>query len=705
MRAFVAATATCVLLALAVAGSAAPLGEPGAVAVYQLNSDPAERPEFERENRLTVVSAEVWLGPAVEEEDRAFQWYGLSWTRLSGQRYDLWVLIDGWPTAEEDPDVRRYLWREPEWPDPVSFVHEVTGEVLLPPISLWSYGWPQNPEMSGASRAPAAGTPETIVLQGWPFTRVSLGSVDIKPPAEWTTVRLNPDLLIGWISQDRDVEGRPSYRLPDGAYKYQHKTPEDLIAHAEAGCNFFVSHPGMDQMPEWLTRSNCFHNNLGFDSQDWPADLYRPNYWGFGNHVDEPGVHNWGLAYNDDPGEPSPLVQAVESLQRIMREGVEKRGRTKINDKIAGNFGLGDLRIVEEPSTIVTWEYEWPTAWYQFAVEDGVGGIVDEDAALGDLVESYNRAFGTVIPPTVENACAIRVAVLRGAARNFGKYWGVAFYHPSEAKLKSASIPYLYNKGASRFWFWTGWVGITDNSGLPYAYQRYYASLARQAFAANGNRDMGNLLRAAKTAVVIPYGYTFAPHSLHRIPWLHLERQNEHGVSFRQVLVNAAMEVERLLRLGIEFDVAVDDPLFLNSGYDELIYAQAGGKVRVVRPGHSDEVLDAPRAVERPDLGPDPKLSIEIVESADAEPDKVVLRAVPEIGAGEWAGETGEPWVQWEVYGPDGMVRPATFPEFGLERTLDVDPGETWTVRAAVADVFGRAAVAYRTVTSEQAKP
>lgn len=694
----------CVVLfsAGAVSADAAPLGRAGTTAVYALESDPAERPEFERENRLTVVSAEIMVGPVERVAgEGAFQWYGLSWTRLNGDRYEMWALIDGWPTADRDPNVRRYLWREPDWPDALAFTHEVTGEAMLPRICLWTYGWPQVPEAGGqSSRAPARGAPERILLQGWPFWRVSVERLRaVRPPVERSEVALNPDLLIGWISQDRDVDGRPSYRLPDGAYKYQHKSEEELKAHAGAGCNFYVSHPKR-ALPPWVTRSGLYHSNLSLRPEDWPADLYRSNYWGHGNHVDEPGVHNWGMGLDDDPDAPAPLMQAVASLQRTVRKGVEERGGLRINDLIDRNFGRGDLVIVEQPETIYAWEYEWSTAWYQLAVEDGVGGIIDEDATLNDLVETYNMAFGTAMSPTVENACAIRVAVLRGAARNFGKRWGVAIYHPNEVKLKSAAIPYLYEKGASRFWFWTGWVGITDNSGLPYPYQRYYASLVRQAFEVNPERDMEALLRAAKVAVVIPYGYTFTPYHMHRIPWLHLEVANEHGVRYRDVLGHAAHEVERLLRMGVAFDIAVDGPLFHKTGYDELIYVQADGRIRIERPGAADELLDAPRAFQRPDLGPGPNLTIEDVTPEDADPDDVTLRAVATIGTGEWAGERPEPLISWEVYGPDGRVRPEAFPEFGAERTIDVDLGETWVVRAATADVFGRPAVAYRTVSA-----
>ena len=720
-----------VLILAAGISDAAPLGRPGTVAHYELDGAPEDRPDFETENALSVVKAVIQLGPVerVRGGDN-LQWYGLHFTRLNGDSYQMWILLDGWPTAEDEPHVAQYLWYESGWPDAVNFVHEVTGEAILPRICLWSYGWPQVPELgAGSERAPVEGMPAQILLQGYLYNQVDTERQgDLAPPESYTDITLNPDLINGWVAFDKDADGRPFYRMESGRYEYTEKSIEEIMAYFDAGSNFLVTHPSgrareyYPEMQPELLRSSVYHNSLTFRHVDWPADLYRSNYWGYGNHVDEPGVHNWGLPEREGADEPLPEVQVANNLQRIVRHGVESRGDVAINDQIALNFGLGDMVIRETPDTIMTWEYEWPTVWYQLAVEDGVGGIVDEDATLNDLVETYNMGLGTQIPATVENAVAIRVAVLRGAARNFDKEWGVAFYHPNEVKLKSASIRQLYEKGASRFWYWTGWIGITDNSGLPYPYQVYYTSLVRNAFERNPDRDMDGLLRAAKVAVVIPYGYTFSPYHMHRIDWLHLERENQYGVTYREVLSNAAMEVERLLRLGIDFDIAVDDPLFHKTGYDELIYAQADGMIRIEQDGETVELREEPRPFFRPDLGPGPTMTLEVIESDDDKPGRIRFRAIPEIGTGEWAAERPEPLISWEVYGPDNRVTPSIFPEYGYERTLRVDddidytmqhpipehlreqggreaPIEgSYTVRAATADVFGRPAVAYKTI-------
>ncbi len=656
----------------------APLGPPGTLVKYSLNADPANRPKFERERRLTVVEMTLGLGPVEAVEGREFQWVRLAFARLNSQTYEAWLLMDAWPEPGRNPRVARYLWREPDWPDAVEFVHEVSGAALLPRLSLWQYGWP---------RGVTGKFPEAVQFQGYPFKRAAMeAGQDVTPPAKVTVVKLNPELIIGHMTRDTDVHGKPYWALPGGKYEYRKTTPEDHRKHFEAGFNLFQATPRTD----WLTRSSAWENNLFWSMDDWPAQLYRSNYWGRAIYVDEPAIHNRVLDERADLAGKLTPAEAVVFLQKRLREALQPRvgnySQIWINTFIDRQFGRGDLWLVERDYPV--WESIWTTAWYQLAVEDGVCGIVDEDAAVGDLVESTNRAFGTQIPPTVQNACAIRVAVLRGAARNFGKRWGVAFYSPAESRLKASTISIFFDKGASYFWVWTGWVGLGDNSGLPHSYQRYYASLVKQAQAANPRRDMDALRNAARTCIVIPYGYTFAPHPLQHLKWLHLERETVQGATYRQVLRNAALEVERCIRQGIEFDIAVDDPKFTATGYEEIIHCRENGSVVVSR-GGAESRLDAAREPVRPDLGPGPGIAIELPDVVPQAPGELVLKAVATAGTGEFV--QGTPQVSWEIYGPDHGVQLRT----GVEIRVALTTRGTYRIRAAVADVFGRPAVAW----------
>ena len=441
----VAISAIVVLVTVCAGVQAAPLGLPGTVATYALNADPGDRPAFEREGNLTVVEMKLALGPTESVDGREFQWVRLSFARLNSQTYHAWLLLDDWPRADHQPRVARYLWQEPDWPDAVEFVNEVTGEAQLPRISLWQYGWPQSVDGGPLSVADGA-FPEAVQFQGYPFRRASReNGQSVEPPAEATVVKLNPDLIIGHMTRDTDVHGKPYWALPDGKYEYRKTTPEDHRRHFEAGFNLFQATP----RTEWLTRSSAWDNNLFWLMDDWPAQLYRPNYWGRAIYVDEPAIHNRVLNERADLAGKLTPAQAVaslhEKLNASLRPNIGNYSQTWINTFIDRQFGRGNLWIVERDYPV--WEAIWTTAWYQLAVDQGVSGIVDEDVVMGDLVESYNRAFGTQIPPTIENACAIRVAVLRGAARNFGKRWGVAFYFPYRDAPESRQHPYTVWQG------------------------------------------------------------------------------------------------------------------------------------------------------------------------------------------------------------------------------------------------------------------
>lgn len=682
------------LLAAPVAAAAAPLGEPGTVGTYRLQADPAQRPEFERTRKLTVVSAQLQLGPVVRRGGRQFQWAGLSFTRLNGQTYQAWLLMDAWPRPERAPQVIRYLWCEPEWPDAVTFLHETTGVALLPRLSLWEYGWPRTADgKAPLALKPGEPLPARIQLQGWPFRREKLArQAAVAPPAKRTVVKLNPDLLIGFSFTYRDTEGRHRQAIGKEQHEYVETSEEDWRKDIAAGFNV---HQSLNHA-SWLWREGVYSNRLYWLPDDWPAYLYRPNYWGRAMYVDEPAIHYraWANSREELAGKLTPAESAKMLEARAIEPLWKETGNYSalwFNHFVDQRFGRGNLTIVERDYPV--WEAIWHTAWYQLAPDNGVAGLVDEDFYPEDLVEAYNRAFGTQIPATLENACAIRVAVLRGACRNFGKKWGTAIYsYTPEAlnpKLDQTQLRYMYEAGATYFWFWNCWPGLSD-AHVPYSYKRAYAAAVRQAYKENPKRDLQALLHAAKVCIVLPYGYTFAPFPLQYVKWLHLERKTEAGTTYRQVLANAATEVERCLREGVKFDIAIDEPRFRPKGYTELIYVREDGTLRLVRPGQPDRLLRQPRTPERPDLGPPPSVTITVVDAPAAAPCTLKLKATATPGTGELAGG-----ITWEVFLPGGDFRSAD----GEELAIKAERGGTYRVRAAVTDCFGRPAIAWSELT------
>lgn len=677
---FICAFAVCGVTSAYAAGE--PLGTPGLLSLYSLNADPQQRPDYERTNQLTVSAMRIALGPQEDVAGTPHQWVRLTFDRLNGQTYTLWMLLDQWPDTAE-PHVAHYLWHEPGWMDAATYTDGDAGEVVLPRLDLWDYGWPQ---YGNAPVAFSQGSPASVQFQGWPFqlSYSVIGSVP-QPPTEYTTITLTPDVRIGFIRGMRDQEGvvldywsQEEYTIvPDGETQWQ--------GDIDAGINLFQA----ESHPSWLWRSSAYTCRPFYRFLDWPAHLYRSNFYGRAMYVDEPGWH-YTYQINTDPSHAGVLTpsQSAAALQAASVAPVwiaaGNYSAIWINERIGDDYGLGDLWLVEQDYPL--WETLWFNAWYELRDAYSAGGIVDEDAFTTGFCEHYNAVLGSQIEPSIENACAIRTAVMRGAARNFDKNWGIAVYTPVEWQTKLDTLPYFYEAGATHFYYWNS--SQDSYIHVPWPCQRDYAQQVRTLAAANPDRDMDALLHAATVAVALPDGYTFYPRPLQSVIWLHLERINDFGLTYRQVLHTAAVEVERCLRMGMEFDVVVDDGLLDTTGYDEVVYIRENGTVEVVD-GQGTGVLPGPRTPNRPDLGQWPSLEVATQRTPNGAMYDITMTAEFTAGsAGQATGADGNPLYVWEIFTPDNGFESAYYT--GNEHTITVETDAAYYVRVSTTDTYGR---------------
>jgi hypothetical protein len=260
-----------------------------------------------------------------------------------------------------------------------------------------------------------------------------------------------------------------------------------------------------------------------------------------------------------------------------------------------------------------------------------------------------------------------------------------------------ASFKYMYDAGATYFYQWFGWVGLTD-AQVPYSYKRFHAQAMKTYIAMNPKRDMKKLLYAADTCVVLPYGYTFSPDRMFKVKWLPLDRKNTFGLTYRQVLSNAAVEIENLLRNAIKFDIAFDDPRFISKGYEQLIYIREDGKVDIYR--GSTKVISYAGPADLPmraDLGPGPKVILNATLNKTNAPATISITVKAEPGTGELARNIymGQPVLIWtDVLGPDGDNISTDMPEFDMNCPI---PG-VYKIRATSSDCFGRPAIAEKEI-------
>lgn len=643
--------------------SAIPFGLPGQSAHYEITglSDPSDQ---------NVVQFKITLGDVEIRNSISYQWIHLDGIKQNGQTYTMSALIDGWPGNPKicsGIHTARYIFQEADYPA-IEYVDALTGKAFLPELRGWNILFPKDVDVDEGIFA------SRVHYLGFDFVRTAeqKDSIPRIPPTK--EIPLRPVMLIGTGRNFRDVEG--GRLLANKEYEYVQYSKEDIDELIAAGFNhFWVS----QEQYEWIKRRPVFavHPRRG---DRYPEMLYRSNLIGGHAYYDEPG---W-RAKSKIQSEHTPK----EIAQLVVETTQEHPSRTEAFHRALSDrpdINLGDLNL-RHP--LPSWETAVSTVWYQLRA--GAKGAIHEGRYITyGQIPALNFHYGCQIPPYPEYLLRYHYAFLRGAARHFDGNWGMAIYGQTETQIAPMAFKLAYDMGARYFWFWTSDHG----AHVPYPEQvnlaRMLTSYARQ----HPNRDMNALLHAAKTAIVLPDGYTFEWSGLlYNHPAHHLERVNEHGVTYREVLHNAAVEMERLLRLGIDFDIVVNADSFDGKGYEELIYVLPDGKISIVR-DDAEEVREVPRTPPRP--GNQAELKIEAKIEIDSDnPEKVKLSAVPnggspplgvDIGRDPETGERKRCLAVWEHYRPDGTYKLLR----GSEHILELTSGHH-RFRAGTADSYGQ---------------
>jgi len=692
-----------------------PVGRPGLQATYSLDAKLTERPEHERKHRLSVVSLILTVGDSENMEGKRYQWFELAFSRLNGDTYHLWLLMDGLPSKSRRPAVVRYVWWEPIWEKPLEYIDARTGRALLPRMGLWRYGWPKGLENSLYQ---VDNFPKSVTYLGYPFRldRVSEGATVNVPEAK--PLRLNPDLIIYTLDSWRYL---PLHQdsIPKSKWyveeNYAMLTTGDLREMMAVGQNLFSSHHAWRSwrgkrygqiLDVWQEPVFVFDHPYitgryrYYESKShryvWPEPVYRSNFYGQQHHMDEPGVR-----FSGETRRMSPEIISTCTPRQLAGK-FQSKVASLVNTWVGYGFwrtltkqyGVGSLPRYRQP--VGSWDVPFGTVWYTLAA--GAAGYTREKGGLGvpsDLAR-VNMEYGSQIPMTPRNIFALNTAILRGPARSFGRAWGISIYDPNHLVMDAAGIEYAYCHGATHFWFWGGWPGVDVD--WPHAYKLYLMNQVRTVSKGIGFRDVPNLARQAKTAIALPYGYDMDPTGygfMFRTAWMHAERKNARGIRIRRVLRSAYIEAERMLRDGVEFDVVIDDKHFAKDGYDEIVYVQEDGSIRIRR-GTTETVRDGPRVPIRPNLGKPPSIALRIVRTPQRTGQAAILEAERIIGSGRFVGP-----MRWMAYLPDGFARRPRRSELEVadrtERwrlTETKVPGK-YRVRVATIDEFSRSAEAW----------
>lgn len=613
------------------------------------------------------------------------------WTGTAGSRLAHYVL------SEAGKPVREYR-------------HALTGDPVLPAHGLW-------PELM-----PAATGPEMMFL-GHRYTRQSGGSQTSigAPPGTRQQVELRPDLLIGPASNTRQKDETRRYDGSD--YELIPITRADYARLREAGVSCVAA---QGEQSEWADDLGLYYWR-GASSLPYPEMLYRSQYLGEALFLDEPAVvtrdHVLRPRLAREPAfrrSISPQLAFEAFREHFEKARTESPQRMERALAARPDVSLGSMRVRQQ--NLYTWETMADTAGWQLSRDSNAPDafVFEPPGRVGArrTLPEMDMTYGVQIPPAAPgNLTGILYSFLRGASRATGKQWGVSIY----GAVDRADAPYwltrAYDLGATRFFFWDNYQLAAVPFPEVLALARHLSGHARQ----HPRPGLEKLRSAAEVLLLLPRGYglghvQMGKGSLWGIPELNLERTNAQGVTYRMVMANLFTEIERCLRMGVEFDTRWDLPGLPLSGYREVVRVREDGRVEV-----NGVVLDAPRTPERP-AGGGPELRVTVTtQDGKALPVKAVAYVREStapvyytLGA-DGAGVYHNARVAWELFGPEPedyqyLAPPGLKPVVRVsgrqaesEMVFTLEKPGAYRLRASTVDEAGRATTVWTRLTVEAA--
>lgn len=662
--------------------------------------------------------------PGSAPSDEAARWVRLAATKQNGERYRVSARIRGEmavPIVTARKQCERFLLESTDR-EPVEFQDAATGGAVLPSLGGWTDLWPRS-EGAEANRVSPSEFPSRVRYLGHVYLRAEeRAENDSLEPGSARVVRLRPDLWIGVPSNQKPKDDRRRYDGSD--YEMQRLTEADYREMAEAGINCVR----VDVVQRrWVEALPMFYWGVGGNDVPYPESLYDSRYLGPALFLDEPAVHTRDFVIRPQMAKDlgyrvaiNPRL-ALEAFRKTFQHAWEEGAANELLKGLRArpDVDLGTMRFRQ--ANLYSWETMISTAAHQLSQDPDVPSamVFEPPGRLGTwrTLPEMNMTYGCQIPvDDPKNLASILYGFLRGAARLTGKEWGTSIYGAVDRADAPWFLTHAYDLGATRFFFW-------DNYQLACVPRAEYLALSRQLRMRTENRpqrDLGRLRDAAEVVILLPAGYNLGHVSMGKgnlwgLGELNLERLNERGVKYRDVMGQFFLEIERCLRLGVAFDLLWDLPEHPPRGYREVVRIREDGKVEVTSAGRSrPEVLSRARLPMRPE-GSSPKLTVKLSTTSGKAPLEITAQAsVEETSAAVYytygadpAGVSHNAAVSWELYGPNEedqrVIAPAGLrPKvrhagathevevgFGLEK-----PGN-YRLRVATVDVAGRATVTW----------
>ena len=694
-----------------------PLGEPGQIATYQRESE-GSLPN------TVVKTLTVAIGAIEEKAGVPYQWICLRATKISGEKFAVWLLSESVPSADlkvSRATTSRYILQIGD-DTPLEFRDKFTGEPVLPGLGAWQYLFPKSTDKTPQNSL----FPQTVKYLGHTYRLARISdSTESDTPPDTELLSLRPDALIGPPSNTRQMDETRRYDMSD--YEIKPLTEADYDEMIAAGIN--CVRVDTEQV-EWVKNRNVFYWGIDAATLGYPECLYRSNYLGPALFMDEPAVCTRDHVLRPKLEEDSAFRKAVtpqlafEAFQNYFHTAKYDGAPTRLCKGLEAHpdVDLGDMEFLQE--NLYTWETIISSAAYQLSegnTESPAAIVFEPPGRVGTMrtLPEMNMTYGCHIPiDNPKNLASILYGFLRGAARQTDKNWGMSIYgqvHRADAFWLQT---HAYDLGARHFHYW-------DNYQLACVPYGEVLALSRNLSAhveSHPHRNLDALRKAAEIVILLPPGYNLGHVEMGRgnlwgLGELNLERPNREGIKYRTVMHNFFTEIERAIRLGIAFDLIWDLEGFTLSDYREIVRIREDGKVEV-HEGSETTLHEGARTPTRP-TGTPPILTVDVsIPQTDI---PLEVRACATITKGsasvyytrgaDASGIYNNEMVLWELFGPeeeDYRFLNRDHSEIRIDQTETIAEAEirfslkhpgNYRLRAATVDMAGRTAVAWETIS------
>jgi hypothetical protein len=517
-----------------------------------------------------LTSISVSIGPEETRLDKKLRWWEMVGTKPSGEEFAIRILSERVPMMKHDApgQIVRYILREGS-ETPIEYIDARYEHPLLPKFEFTTQLLPQ-------------ASPYTRWQNGFATTGTCLGhvlslvSVESYQWSDWPspiTLRLNPDEIHYMYGLAKDTEG---HYISEGDYTYTPLERTEIEELVNLGLNCLMVD---NKVEEWIRTLPVFYYKQFNENSPakYPEILYRSTFQGSVPFIDEPEIHilqdKEDLAKIKRPEEGAFLL--TKRLEEIWTNPMPNQWRRwLLRERLqALGINLGTLKLDDADHPI--WVTMLETSFYQ--LQGGSAGIVHEGRyQVQEFIRNYKKFTAEDIEITPEELLLINYAWLRGAARAWGKSWGMAIYGQCDPEIAPLAITLAYDMGARYIWFWT----YDHQHHLPHFMKLKLLKHLQDHKANHPRQSLEKLLHAAQTAIVLPYGYGYHLdfEQMWESPNLSIHTNNVAGVPHKKVMETALREALKCARARENFDFTIDIGQDF-SGYKRVLKIGLDGSV------------------------------------------------------------------------------------------------------------------------------